>query len=142
MLEVFARWRERPKEITPTVMPAFLMGAYMHERHYGRLYAKAQSLLRRMRAEFDRILKDYDAMAMPTIPFRASAHPGSDATLKERVELALPMVGNTAPYNASGHPAISLPCGRHEDLPIGLMLVGPHFGEADLLSTAAAFEGL
>lgn len=142
MLEAFAAWRTRPNEISPTAIPAFLMGAYMHERHHGRFYAKAQSLLGRMRAEFDAVLADFDAMAMPTIPFRALAHPAPDATLKERVELALPMVGNTAPYNASGHPAISIPCGRHDDLPIGLMLIGRHFGEADLLSAAASFEDL
>ncbi len=142
MLEAFAAWRTRPNEISPTAIPAFLMGAYMHERHHGRFYAKAQSLLGRMRSELDSVLADFDAMAMPTIPFRALAHPAPDASLKERVELALPMVGNTAPYNASGHPAITIPCGSHDDLPIGLMLIGRHFGEADLLSLAASFEKL
>ena len=142
MLEAVSGWRRRPEEISPTALPAFLMGAYMQERHHGRFYAKAQSLLGRMRADFDSVLADFDAMVMPTIPFRALAHPAADAGLKERVELALPMVGNTAPYNASGHPAITVPCGEHDELPIGLMLIGRHFGEADLLSAAATFEKL
>ena len=79
---------------------------------------------------------------MPTIPFRATPLPGDDAGLKETVSLALPMVGNTAPYNASGHPAISVPCGREDALPIGLMLIGRHFDEARLLAAAAQFEAL
>lgn len=142
MLEAFAAWRARPDQISPTAMPALLMGAYMHDRYQNRFYAKAQSLLGQMRAEFDAVLADYDVMAMPTIPFRATALPAADAPLKERVELGLPMVGNTSPYNASGHPAITVPCGSHDELPIGLMLIGRHFGEADLLCAAAAFEAI
>jgi amidase len=140
MLDAFAAWRERPNEITVTAMPALLMGALMQARYNGRHYAKAQSLLRIMRAGIDAALDRFDALAMPTIPFRASAHPAADASLAERVSLGLPMVGNTAPYNASGHPAISLPCGEHDGLPVGLMLIGRHFGEADLLSAAEHFE--
>ena len=41
------------------------------------------------------------------------------------------MIGNTAALNASGHPAISVPCAMRDGLPIGLMLVGRHFQEAD-----------
>lgn len=140
MLEAFAGWRARPTEISVTAMPALLMGALMQERYHGRFYAKAQSLLGTMKAAFDKALDRYDALAMPTIPFRATAHPRPGASLKERVELGLPMVGNTAPYNASGHPAISLPCATHDGLPIGLMLIGRHFAEDELLRTAAFFE--
>jgi aspartyl-tRNA(Asn)/glutamyl-tRNA(Gln) amidotransferase subunit A len=49
----------------------------------------------------------------------------------------------TIPYNASGHPAISVPCGMSTDgLPIGLQIVGPWHGEAQLLAVAAAIEAL
>ena len=127
MMEAFSAWRQRPKEISVTAIPALLMGAHMQARYKGKHYAKAQSLLGRVRAGIDAALSEYDVLAMPTIPFRATPHPGKDATLAERVSLALPMVGNTAPYNASGHPAISVPCGMHDGLPVGLMLIGRHF---------------
>lgn len=140
MMAAFAAWRQRPDAITVTAMPALLMGAFMQAKYQGRHYAKAQTLLRRMREGFDAALGRYDALAMPTIPFQAPPHPGPGASLSERVSLGLPMVGNTAPYNASGHPAISLPCGMHDGLPVGLMLIGRHFGDADLLATAAFFE--
>ena len=93
-----------------------------------------------MRAGYDKALAEVDVLARPTIPFRATPMPGPDAGLRERIELALPMVGNTAPFNAAGHPAISLPCGAVEGRPVGLMLVGRHFGEAGLLAAAAQFE--
>ncbi len=140
MLEAFAGWRAHPTDISVTALPAFLMGSYMQERYHGRHYAKAQLLLARMRAAYDAALGDYDVLAMPTIPFRATAHPDQNATLHDRIALALPMVGNASPFNATGHPAISLPCGEVDALPVGLMLVGRHFGDADLLSAGAFIE--
>ena len=47
---------------------------------------------------------------------------------------------NTAPYNVSGHPAISLNAGYIDGLPIGVMLVGKKFGEEKLLNLAYALE--
>ena len=52
------------------------------------------------------------------------------------------MVGNTSPFDASGHPAMSVPCGIGDDLPIGMMLVGRRYDEATVLRAAAAFESL
>lgn len=50
------------------------------------------------------------------------------------------MFGNAAPFNATHHPALSLPCGVTNGLPIGLMLVGRHFDEATVLRAAHAYE--
>ena len=47
----------------------------------------------------------------------------------------------TVPINLAGVPAISLPCGRDPDgMPIGLQIIGPHFGEERILRAAYAFE--
>ena len=46
------------------------------------------------------------------------------------------MLDNTAPFDMTGHPAISVPCGKSNGLPIGLMLVGRRFGDATVLRAA------
>ena len=46
----------------------------------------------------------------------------------------------TIPASLAGLPAVSLPCGFHEGLPLGMQLIGPHFGEQQLLRTAATFQ--
>ncbi|STS90698.1 amidase [Klebsiella variicola] len=50
------------------------------------------------------------------------------------------MIGNTAPQDITGHPAMTLPCGLVDGLPVGMMLVGRHFAESTLYQAAAAFE--
>jgi amidase len=50
------------------------------------------------------------------------------------------MIGNTAPFDITHHPAMSLPCGMVDGLPVGLMLVGRMFEEATIYRAAHAFE--
>ena len=51
------------------------------------------------------------------------------------------MVNNTGPFDMTGHPAVSVPCGKtSEGLPVGLMLVGRRFDDATVLRAAHAFE--
>ena len=75
-------------------------------------------------------------------PRSMKAHPviqGADS--RDLLDHAWGMLTNTAPFNATGHPALSIPCGKSEGLPVGLMLVGKAFDEATLYRAAAAFEG-
>ncbi len=51
------------------------------------------------------------------------------------------MLPNTCPMDVTGHPAMSVPCGMSDGLPIGAMLVGKHFDESTIYAAAAAFEG-
>jgi amidase len=94
-----------------------------------------------LRDAYDAALKDYDLIAMPTIPFPATRIPPADATREVYVDAALNMQQNTCPFDVSGHPAFTIPCGSVDGLPIGLMLVGRHFGEATLLRAGQAFAG-
>ncbi|MGH3598450.1 MAG: amidase family protein, partial [Mycobacterium sp.] len=55
---------------------------------------------------------------------------------------ALGMAGNTAPLDASGHPAISVPAGLVDGLPVGMMIMGKRFDDATVLKVADAFEAL
>lgn len=56
------------------------------------------------------------------------------------MQRALEMIGNTCPFDITHHPAMTLPCGMVDGLPIGLMLVGKHFDEATIYRAAYAFE--
>ena len=52
---------------------------------------------------------DVDVLVLPTQPMRATALPAADAPMAEYVARALEMIGNTAPFDVTGHPAISVP---------------------------------
>ena len=103
------------------------------------MYAKAQNLRRVLRASYDEALAQFDVLAMPTTPMKAHKYdPGLDTL--GTVAHGWNMLDNTAPFNMTGHPAISIPCAKSGGLPVGLMLVGRHFDDATLLRAAHAFE--
>ena len=77
------------------------------------------------------MLRDYDLLAMPTIPFPATKIPAPDCSREEYVDAALNMQQNTCPFDVSGHPALTVPCGKIKGLPIGMMLVANHFDEVE-----------
>jgi amidase len=77
---------------------------------------------------------------MPTSSLTAPPLPGPEAGIAERVARAGEVVANTQPFDVSHHPAISVPCGRVDGLPVGAMLVGRHFEETTLYRLAQALE--
>src|SRR5262245_49458241 len=70
---------------------------------------------------------------------KATLIPGKDATPQEIIRRSWEPIRNTCPFNVTGHPAISLPCGMEDGRPIGLMLVGRHYAEETIYRAAAAF---
>jgi amidase len=53
---------------------------------------------------------------------------------------ALGNLHNTAPIDVTGNPALSVPCGMSDGLPIGMMLVGRHFDDATVLRAGHAYQ--
>jgi amidase len=141
LLDAYARgWRSRPNDMSETVKAVLLMGEYLKRFYHGRYYAKAQNLRQVLRRSYDQVLQEFDLLAMPTIPFRATPIPAPDCSREDYVGRALEMVANTCPFDASAHPAMNVPCGMEGGLPIGLMLVGRRYDEATILRGAHAFE--
>ncbi len=141
MLDAYAKgWRSRPDDLPTTVKLVLFVGEYMHAYYHNRYYAKAQNLRRLVRKAYDDVLAKYDLLAMPTTPMKAQPLPPRDCSHEDYVARALEMINNTCPFDASGHPAMSVPCGMVEDLPVGLMLVGKKFNEVSVLRAADAFE--
>jgi amidase len=82
----------------------------------------------------------YDLLLMPTLPMTPTPLPPADAPRALYVQRALEMIGNTAPFDITHHPAMTVPCGMIEGLPVGLMLIGKHFDEPTIYRAAYAFE--
>ncbi len=135
-------WRARGDDFSETTKLCILLGEYMERNYYGHYYAKGQNLSLALRAKYDDALADYDVLAMPTLPMQATPLPGQDCSREEYCERALTMIPNTAPFDATGHPSMSVPCGMNNGLPIGLMLTGKRYDDASVIRAAAAFEKL
>ena len=133
--------RARANELSRTLKISMFAGEYFIRHYRGHFYAKAQNLGRLLRKAYDDVLARYDLLLMPTLPMKATPLPPPDAPRELYIQRAFEMVPNTAPFNASGHPAMSLPCGMSDGLPIGLMLVGKYYDESVIYRAAAAFEG-
>jgi len=140
LMDAASAWRGRADEFADTLKIASLFSKYTLDRYGGRYYAKAQNLRRRLRAAYDAALAAHDLLLMPTVPMKATPLPGKDATPQEITRRSWEPTRNTCPFNVSGHPAISLPCGMEDDRPIGMMLVGRHYDEETIYRAAAAFE--
>jgi amidase len=134
------RWRGDPTAFSETVKLVMLAGRYALDRYHGRHYAMARELTPRLRAAYDEALARFDVLVMPTLPIRATLLPGPGAPREEILGRALEMVGNTAPFDVSGHPACSVPAGLAGGLPVGMMIIGRHFDDATVLRVAHAFE--
>jgi amidase len=140
LLDKQAGWREQADALSASLKLCMFVGQYGLERYNGRFYAKAQNIARFARAGYDKALETYDLLVMPTVPIIAQPHPEPDCSITEYVARALEMIGNTAPQDITGHPAMSIPCGLVDGLPVGLMFVGKHYAEGTIYQAAAAFE--
>ena len=132
--------RTRANDLSETVKLVVLLGEYLHRNYGGRHYAKGQNLVHTLRQAYDDALADADVLVMPTLPLRPTPIPPPDASREEYCARALEMIPNTAPFDASGHPAVTVPCHPEGTLPIGMMIIGRHFADGDVLRVAAAFE--
>jgi amidase len=140
LLDAHSQWKYRADELSDTLKISMLVGHYFVKHYRGHFYAKAQNLSRKLRAVYDAALSQYDLLLMPTLPLKATPLPPADASRELYVQRAFEMAANTAPFDVTGHPAMSIPCGIGDALPIALMLVGKHYDESTIYRAAAAFE--
>jgi len=105
-------------------------------------YIAALDLQKRLRAEFDAVLQDVDAIIAPTASITAPPIGAEHVEMNgEQIPLRAALLGMNRPANFTGHPAISVPCGfTRGGLPVGLQLIGRSFDESTLLRIALAYE--
>ncbi len=121
----------------PEVKRRIMLGTYaLSAGYYDAYYLKAQKVRTIIRREFDAAFEKYDALitpTSPTVPFK----------IGEKVDDPLQMYLSdvcTLPVNIAGIPAISIPAGFANGLPIGLQIIGKPLDEETILRIAYAFE--
>ncbi len=103
---------------------------------YDAYYLKAQKVRTLIRRDFERAFEKCDILATPTAPTTAFEI-GSKTDDPFAMKLADVC---TIPVNMAGLPGLSLPCGLHQGLPIGLQLIGNLLDESTILRAAHAYE--
>jgi amidase len=133
--------RARGRDYSPTVKLTVLLGHYLSETYNHHYYAKAQNLGRRLRAAYAAALERCDVLALPTTAMKARTIP-RDGSVADVLAAALGNLHNTSPFDVTGNPALSVPCGMSDGLPVGLMLVGRHFDDATVLRAGHAYQAV
>jgi aspartyl-tRNA(Asn)/glutamyl-tRNA(Gln) amidotransferase subunit A len=126
------RLNEQPEKFGADVRQRLEIGAAYTSSEYS-LARRSQVILRR---KFEQFFSEYDLLLTATTPIAAPLIEGPDA-----VKQAATLTRFTAPFNFTGLPAISIPCGfTDQGLPIGLQLITRPWGEVALLRAAQAYE--
>ena len=114
-----------------------MLGTYaLSAGYYDAYYLKAQKVRTLIRQEFDQAFEKFDALVTPTsptVPFK----------IGEKVDDPLQMYLSdvcTLPINIAGVPAISIPAGFADGLPIGMQIIGKPFAEETILKIAHAYQ--
>jgi aspartyl-tRNA(Asn)/glutamyl-tRNA(Gln) amidotransferase subunit A len=114
-----------------------LIGAYvLSHGYYDAYYLKAQKIRRLIAADFQEAFKTCDVIMGPTAPSVAFAFGAKSA---DPVQMYLSDIYTIA-VNLAGLPGMSIPCGFDQGLPVGLQLISPWFGEAQMLNVAHRYQ--
>lgn len=127
------RGKTSSRELSEFYKSKLLAGAALIEGSDGRWYTRAQAARDVLRDEFDAVLDDVDTVMFPTMPDVAPR-------VEEAMDADLDYARNTRAANVARHPAIAVPHGTVDGLPVSVQLMGDAFGEAKLLGIAAAIE--
>lgn len=127
----------RSRYFGPEVKRSIIMGTYaLSAGYYDAWYKQASKVRTLIRQEFTKAFKDVDIIigpVSPEPPFKLNSK--TDDPLKMYLADAL-----TDAASVAGLPAMSVPCGFTNNLPVGLQLIAPHFQEEQLFKTAHTYE--
>ena len=134
-------WHEAYQEVRRAnfgteVRRRIMLGTFaLSSGYYGKYYAKAQIARENVKKDFARIFADVDVIAGPTMPTIAF-------TLGEKSDpLSMYLTDIlTVPVNLAGIPAISVPCGKADGMPVGLQVMGRPWEDERVIDVAYAFE--
>ena len=129
--------RSRSEGFGAEVKRRILLGTYvLSAGYYDAYYVKAQKVRTLIRRDFDQAFERCDAILTPTSPETAF---GLGARSDDPLSMYLSDV-YTVSANLAGLPALSVPCGFSDGMPVGLQLIGKPLDEATILRVGDAFE--
>jgi aspartyl-tRNA(Asn)/glutamyl-tRNA(Gln) amidotransferase subunit A len=130
--------RTRAADFSDEVRPLLQAGLFLTATQY----LAAQQARKKTIAAYRETWRSFDVLVTPTSPIAAPPIGATTARFGDKdIPLVRAFLDLTLPFNLTGQPAISVPCGfTKAGLPIGLQLVGRPFDEATLFRAAAAFE--
>ena len=139
-MDRFRGWSTQTQTLSESVRVNLIAGSFLMARHGAHFYGKAMNAGRDLRRKYDEILSRVDILLMPTTPATAPQLPRESSSPAELALAAWGMTPNTFPFNVTGHPAMSVPCGRVDGMPAGMMLVARHHDEVSIYRLAHAYE--
>ncbi len=129
--------KTRQEGFGPEVKRRIMLGAYaLSSGYYDAYYLKAQKVRTLICRELDQAFQKYDALVTPTSPTVAF---GLGERMTNPLEMYLSDICNIS-ANMAGIPALSVPCGFSEGLPVGMQLMGPALSEPTLIRLGYAYE--
>lgn len=141
-------WTQEKFEKLWFIAAHYMVSGMYAEQNYPQLHGKVHNLIRKLKLDYDAVLKDVDILVMPTLPWVAKKMMPQDAPPLAHLKDYDGLTSNTLAYNLTGHPALSIPCGMlpppegPEDLrlPVGMQLVGKYHDELTLYKAALAWS--
>ena len=116
-----------------------IVAEFSRRRFHGTEYAKAQNVRGVFKRAYDQAFDRVDVLALPTCLDVAPRYNAPNSCMDGAFGPRR-FTRNTNPFNYTGHPALSVPCGKSGGLPIGMQLVGRYYADPVLLRAAYAFQ--
>lgn len=138
-------WRAQTDSLDPFWKFAYLVAEFSRRAYHGRVYAKAHNVRQSFVRAYDASLSEVDVLLMPTCvtkaPRTVSSGDEGDAISRSLQDNAVASAArNTSPFSYTGHPALAVPCGTSEGLPVSMQLVGRSFEDHVLLRAGYTYE--
>jgi amidase len=134
--------RERAALFPPEVKLWLVIERMLDRTGDGLYYARAQNVALSVRSAYDHALEQVDVLVMPTVAARPPKLPPANVDFATSLKLSDGAALNTPQFDLTGHPGLSVPCGKLDGLPIGMMIVGRHGDDGMVLRAGQAFEEL
>lgn len=140
-------WRHHGDMMQPRTKLNHLIAEMSRRNYHGGVYAKAHNVRPSYVAAFDRALAKVDVLVLPTVrdiaPLVEQEPTDRMAAIEANLRrnwMLMPIAYNTKPTNYTGHPALAVPCGKVDGMPISLQLIGNFLADPLLLRVAYAYQ--